>query len=162
MSSRERTCEQCGASFSVKYQSSPVRFCSRNCAASTHRAPCGESNPNWRGGKTKHPLYQIYLEMIGRCHRPTHKRYADYGGRGITVCDAWRTDFWAFVNDMGPRPDGVGPTSRALWSLDRIDNNLGYELSNCRWANHQQQAKNRRRFGYESRQRDSAGRWVAA
>lgn len=40
----------------------------------------GEGNPNWRGGKSKHPLNEIYQDMIARCHRPTHPRYADYGG----------------------------------------------------------------------------------
>lgn len=105
-----------------------------------HRSPgrpqSGEANANWRGGKHGHPLYGVYHAMIGRCTRPTDKRYADYGGRGITVCDRWRDDFWAFVADMGDRPEGH--------SLDRIDNDRGYSPDNCRWATAHEQRVNRR------------------
>lgn len=96
----------------------------------------GDRNPNWRGGKSKHPLYNSYHEMVARCTRPTHPRYADYGGRGITVCERWRSDFWAFVSDMGERPPG--------YSLDRIDNDAGYSPGNCRWATPAEQRANRR------------------
>jgi len=104
----------------------------------------GNLNPKWRGGKSSHPLYDLYYDMVGRCHRPTHARYANYGGRGITVCERWRADFWAFVADMGERPDGL--------TLDRRDNDAGYSPNNCRWATHKEQVHNRRtRFSAEAR-----------
>lgn len=111
----------------------------------------GSRNSNWRGGKTKHPLYDSYMEMIGRCERPTHKRYADYGGRGVAVCQRWREDFWSFVADMGERPSGL--------TLDRKDNDKGYSPDNCRWASRSTQSKNRRRHGYEARLRNEAGQF---
>lgn len=104
----------------------------------------GERNANWRGGKTKHELYRVYMDMVGRCHRPTHPRYSDYGGRGIQVCAEWRDNFWTFVRDVGERPPGKTPSGRALYSLDRIDNDGDYEPGNVRWATPQEQLKNTR------------------
>jgi len=88
-------------------------------------------------GKFDSPEYQAWASMKDRCTRMSHPSYHNYGGRGITICTEWLNDFPKFLLDMGPRP------GRA-YSLDRIDNNRGYEIGNVRWATRRQQGNNTR------------------
>lgn len=87
-------------------------------------------------GRSKTPEYFSWINAKARCHKKTHPRYKDWGGRGIEVCEKWRYDFSAFFKDMGEKPSGN-------YSLDRIDNAKGYEPGNCRWATPKQQSTNR-------------------
>ena len=80
----------------------------------------------------------IWYKLIRRCTDPKDQAFADYGGRGINVCDDWLESFETFISDMGPRPS-------PRHTLDRINNDLGYWASNCRWVTRLAQANNTRR-----------------
>ena len=82
-------------------------------------------------------LYRIYKGMIGRCYYPCFDRYNAYGGRGITICDEWKTDRtkffeWALKNGY-----------EEMLTIERIDVNGNYEPSNCTWITMKEQYKNK-------------------
>lgn len=79
--------------------------------------------------------YRTWCHMHQRCNNPKNKDFMTYGARGISVCKRW-SQFSIFQKDMGPCPIGH--------SLDRINNMRGYYPKNCRWADSQTQANNRR------------------
>lgn len=100
----------------------------------------GTSTKCYSCAYTKHGMegtstYETWAAMKQRCSNPKTRSYADYGGRGITVCDEWQS-FDLFFADMGEKPEGT--------SIDRIDVEKGYFKENCRWATPVQQARNRR------------------
>ena len=85
-------------------------------------------------GKCNTPTWVSWRSMIQRCTDPKSSNYKFYGGRGIGICDLWRSSFKAFLDDMGERPLGH--------TLDRKDPNGDYELLNCRWATKIEQMNN--------------------
>lgn len=87
-------------------------------------------------GMWKTSEYKAWRTMMDRCLNPNNKHYKSYGGRGINFCDEW-ADFMSFIKDMGLKPGKD-------YSLDRINNDLGYFPENCRWATSLQQNNNRR------------------
>jgi hypothetical protein len=98
--------------------------------------------PVWANRKTHGmsqncPEYGIWKTMKRRCSNPNDRRFKDYGGRGITVCDRWKKDFMAFYTDMGPRPSPEA-------SVERVDNNKGYGPENCKWGTDLEQGMNKR------------------
>ena len=86
------------------------------------------------------PEYTVWKGVVKRCFNPNDSNFANYGGRGITVCDRWMEPdgqgFLNFLYDMGKRPS-------LAHSIDRIDVDGDYEPGNCRWADSKQQARNR-------------------
>ena len=86
--------------------------------------------------QTQSPTYSTYRNMVRRCTDPNNKDWKNYGARGITVCKRWLNGFQYFLKDMGVKPDGL--------TLERINNNKGYNPSNCIWIPKSQQSRNRR------------------
>src|SRR6187397_1802837 len=81
--------------------------------------------------------YRSWRDAKERCFNKSKRTYRLYGGRGITMCREWRTDFAAFLRHVGPCPSGG--------TLDRSDVNGHYEPGNVRWISQQQQCNNQRR-----------------
>lgn len=87
------------------------------------------------GRKTKE--YTAWRGVVDRCTNPNNSAWKHYGARGIEVCERWRNSFENFFDDMGAAPNSKS-------TIDRINNDKGYESSNCRWATMNEQARNRR------------------
>lgn len=90
-----------------------------------------EHNPKLKRSST----YESWNDIIKRCTNPNHKRYKDWGGRGIKVCERW-LKFEHFLEDMGECPNGL--------TIDRINNDGNYCKENCRWATRKKQCRNKR------------------
>jgi len=90
--------------------------------------------------------YDRWRSMIRRCHNPISKPYMNYGGRGIIVCDRWREPNGVgcknYIDDIH---NILGPQPSPEHSLDRINNDGPYEITNLRWATNSEQVKNQRR-----------------
>ena len=93
---------------------------------------------NTTHGLSKTKEHKAWRGMKNRCFNIKDRDYKNWGGRGITVCDRWKSSFANFLSDMGKAPEG--------YSLDRINNNGNYEPSNCRWADNSTQRKNTRSY----------------
>lgn len=98
-----------------------------------HTTSCGCARGTHGMHKTRE--YYAWASMLQRTTNKKHRGWADYGGRGITVCARW-LKFDNFLADMGKIPPGT--------SLDRIDNNKGYFPENCRFSTAAQQQRNTR------------------
>lgn len=122
----------CGETFSApgaSLRSGNVKGC-----ASCSRARRSASATKHGGVGTRE--YVCYSAMKQRCNDPANKRFARYGGRGITVCARWADSFTNFLDDMGPQPS-------PRHSIERLDSDKNYEPGNCVWATKEVQANNR-------------------
>jgi hypothetical protein len=104
-------------------------YIAKNRSSGKNNISCGCSNiRNYKHGGTNTRLYKIFDGIHQRCYNENNKDYIYYGKRGIYICSTWYKNFinfkkWALEN---------GYASNFL--IDRINNNLGYTPSNCRWV----------------------------
>lgn len=110
-SGHSKACRACGLNIARVYRESGV-------------APAKHGDA--KDGK-KSLLYHIWRELKARCKNSKHKSYGRYGGRGIRVCDEWSSSYVAF------REWAMNSGYQEGLSIDRVDNDGGYEPSNCQW-----------------------------
>ena len=103
------------------------------CACSSREALRAANTTHGLNGSAEH---RVWSGMKNRCENPRNRSFPGYGGRGITVCERWQ-DFANFLVDMGERPS-------PRHTIERKDNERGYEPGNCCWATPERQANNKR------------------
>lgn len=90
-----------------------------------------------RHGQSGTKLYNVYYHIIHRCEDRNHRAFKYYGGKGVKMCDEWRSDFMAFFNWSAKNGYKEG------LSIDRIDSSGDYEPNNCRWVTATHNNRNR-------------------
>lgn len=135
---------QCDCGNTIKVASNCLRFDNtRSCGCLKIEHAMKHVDAYRKHGLSGERLYPVWKSIVSRCTNPKNKRYKDYGGRGITVCSQWLSDYenfrkWAFAT-------GYDQTAkRNVCTIDRINNDGNYEPSNCRWVDMKTQCANKR------------------
>lgn len=131
----------CGKYFSSAMRS--VRTGDTKSCGCIKKAMLKIKNVAYTKRTTHKNTYGCWQAMHARCYTKSHTSYANYGGRGILICERWKNNFENFYLDMGERPT-------INHSIDRIDVNKGYSPENCKWSTAKEQQNNKRNNSFVS------------
>lgn len=131
-------CEQ-HTTITISEASTQVSCGHKECIAKARTIKAGNGGATKTHGMSTTKLYNVWQAMIKRCSpvNANNALYKSYAGKGIIVCNKWLT-YEGFYNDMGKGYEEFirGADSSSAPSIDRIDSNGNYELSNCQWLSH--------------------------
>lgn len=96
----------------------------------------GESK---RGAETVE--YRLWKRIKARCYNENVWNYNKYGGRGISMNEAWKNQYSVFLKYL-LRTIGRRPSD--LHSIDRINTDGNYEPGNIKWSTRKEQNNNQR------------------
>lgn len=138
--SGKRLCRACGSPLSRRADEKAAdwlgrKHCDRACYLRLREREA-RVGPEPKSARRRAPEYDAWSNIIQRCTNPAHPNFKHYGGRGVSVCDRWRS-YDDFLADVGLRPS-------PRHTIERADNERGYEPGNARWATWAEQARNRR------------------
>jgi hypothetical protein len=124
----------------IVYGSNLRQRLSKSCGCAAREATRRRNTTHGHAVRGQHTrAYEAWQHAKQRCYNRNNQDYSNYGGRGIGIHPDYRDDFLAFFADVLDPPEGL--------SLDRIDNNRGYEPGNLHWADAATQVRNRRAEG---------------
>ena len=98
----------------------------------------GHNKSTSKHGLSGCKLYWVWASMKKRCCDSNNKQYQDYGGRDIRVCIRWQKSFKSFYNWC------INNGYKEGLQIDRINNDEGYTLDNCRFTTPLKNTLNRR------------------
>lgn len=120
------------------------KLIAHGCLQSGDTKTCGcrkllsTSAPNYSHGMSGTKVYKAWTGIKSRCYSPSSTSFERYGGKGVTMSQTLQDSFTSFYEEIGDPPD-----NSAKWSVERIDNSLGYSEGNLTWALPEQQARNK-------------------
>lgn len=111
-----------------------VRSMTRKRELEYHGATVGGKQPK---------LYQVWSQIKQRCRNKSHKKYPDYGGRGIDIDQCWHDSYSTFAADIDRL---IGPSKGR--ALGRKDIEKGYTRANIKWQDEKSLRRNTRKNHY--------------